>query len=122
MDAFFERLIVRAATVDEVLSDEFQPLPGQKGDAELAARRLAAWCQSSASGDWTLFSRRLERDGLAISQVLPRFATIRRTASAASPRWIEDAIWVDATLQGPSANTAPIPAEGRVERIVKGWA
>jgi type 2 lantibiotic biosynthesis protein LanM len=115
MDAFFERLIVRAATVDEVLSDDFEPLPGQKGDAELAARRLAAWCQSCASGDWALFSRRLERDGLAIAEVLPRFATIRRAASAASPRWVEDAIWVDATLQGPNANTPPIAAADRAD-------
>ncbi|HTQ83682.1 MAG TPA: hypothetical protein VMI47_10485, partial [Pseudolabrys sp.] len=59
MDAFFERLIVRAATIDEILSDDFEPLPGQKGDADLAARRLAAWCNASASGDWSLFERRL---------------------------------------------------------------
>jgi len=52
MDAFYERLIVRAATIDELLSDDFDPLPGQKGDADLAARRLAAWCRSSASGGW----------------------------------------------------------------------
>ena len=64
MDAFYERLIVRAATIDELLSDDFEPLPGQKGDADLAARRLAAWCRSSASGDWSLFERRLDRDGL----------------------------------------------------------
>ena len=64
MDAFYERLIVRAATIDELLSDDFEPLPGQKGDADLAARRLAAWCRSCASGDWSLFGRRLDRDGL----------------------------------------------------------
>ena len=46
MDAFYERLIVRAATIDELLSDAFEPLPGEKGDADLAARRFAAWCQS----------------------------------------------------------------------------
>ncbi|HEY2839018.1 MAG TPA: hypothetical protein VGJ26_07715, partial [Pirellulales bacterium] len=62
MDAFFERLIVRAATIDELLSDDFEALPGQKGDADLAARRLAEWCRSSASGDWSLFTRRLDRD------------------------------------------------------------
>ena len=50
MDAFYERLIVRAATIDELLSDDFEALPGQKGDTDLAARRLAAWCQSCASG------------------------------------------------------------------------
>ena len=60
MDAFYERLIVRAATIDELLSADFEALPGQKGDADLAARRLAAWCRSCASGDWLLFGRRLD--------------------------------------------------------------
>ena len=104
MEAFHERLTVRAATIDELLSDDFEPLPGQKGDAELAARRLAAWCQSCASGDWSLFGRRLERDGLTIGQVLSRFATIRRKASAPPPAWIEDAIWIEAALQSPAKN------------------
>jgi len=45
MDAFYERLIVRAATIDELLSADFEPLPGQKGDTDVAARRLAAWCR-----------------------------------------------------------------------------
>ena len=40
MDAFHERLIVRAATIDELLSDDFEALPGQKADADIAARRL----------------------------------------------------------------------------------
>ena len=61
MDVFYERVIVGAATIDELLSDDFKPLHGQKGDADLAARRLAAWCRSCASGDWSLFGRRLER-------------------------------------------------------------
>ena len=104
MDAFYERLIVRAATIDELLSDEFEALPGQKGDADLAGRRLAAWCQSCASGDWALFSRRLERDGLSIDQVLERFATVRRRASSAPPAWIADAIWIEAALQSSSTN------------------
>ena len=59
VDAFSERLIVRAATVGELLSDDFEALTGQKADTEPAARRLAAWCQSSASGDWLLFARLL---------------------------------------------------------------
>ena len=78
MDAFYERLLVRAATFDELLSDDFEPLPGQKTDAGLAGERLAAWCRSCASGDWSLFERRLARDGLAFGEVLTRFATVRR--------------------------------------------
>ena len=99
MDAFYERLIVRAATIDELLSDDFEVLPGQKGDADLAARRLAIWCQSSASGDWSLFGQRLQRDGWAIDGVLKSFATVRRKASAVRPAWAADAIWVEAALQ-----------------------
>lgn len=101
MDAFYERLIVRAATVDELLSDDFEALPGQKGDADLAARRLAAWCQSAASGDWSLFGQRLQRDGWTIEGVLKRFATIRRKSFLRPPAWAADAIWIEAALQEP---------------------
>ena len=107
MDAFYERLAVRAATLDEVLSDDFEPLPGQKGDADLAARRLAAWCRSCASGDWSLFGRRLDRDGFAFAPVLARLAAVRPT-STALPSWIEDAIWVEAALQDTGANATPL--------------
>ena len=115
MDAFYERLIVRAATIDELLSDDFEALPGQKGDTDLAARRLAAWCQSCASGDWSLFGRRLDRDGWAIGQVLSRFATVRRKASAAKPAWIDDAIWIEAALHGPTKKAAPNAASDQTE-------
>jgi len=106
MDAFNERLVVRAATIDEVLSDDFEPLPGQKGDADLAARRLAAWCRSCASGDWALFGKRLQRDGLAFDQVLTRFATVRRKASSPPPAWADDATWIERALQSPSKRSA----------------
>ena len=96
-----ERLLVRAATIDELLSDDFETLPGQKGDAELAARRLAAWCRSSASGDWALFARRLERDQLSFEQVLARLASVRRSASASTPPWLADAQWIDAVCRAP---------------------
>jgi class II lanthipeptide synthase len=114
VDAFFERLIVQAATIDELLSDDFEALPGQKGYADLAARRLAAWCRSSASGDWALFARRLDRDRLSMGDVLAKFATVRRRASAASPAWIDDAIWIAAALQSPSNDDA-IAAPGQAE-------
>ena len=113
MDAFYERLIVRAATIDELMSDAFEPLLGQKGDADLAGRRLAAWCQSSAAGDWSQFGRRLDRDGWSIAQVLERLATVRRSITAATPAWIEDAVWIEAALHSPiGKSTAGLdPAE-----------
>lgn len=85
-------------------------MPGQKGDADLAGRRLAAWCRDCASGDWSLFGRRLERDGLSIGPVLARFATARRQASAAPPAWIHDAIWIEAALQNPAQGVEPLAA------------
>jgi len=115
MDAFFERLVVRAATIDELLSDEFETLPGQKAHCDLAAQRLSAWCRSCASGDWSMFSRRLERDGLSLAHVLGRFATVRRKASAALPAWIEDAIWIEEALQSPSSDAGPEEASDRAE-------
>jgi len=110
MDSFYDRLMTRAATIDELLSDDFKTLPGQKGDADAAAQRLAAWCRSCASGDWLLFSRRLERDKLTIDQVLARFATVSRSFSAPPPAWIEDAIWIETALHSAGGTPAPMAA------------
>src|SRR5262245_23988617 len=107
MDVFHERLTLRAATIDELLSDDFEALPGQKSDADLAARRLAAWCQSCASGDWSLFNQRLGRDGWTIDAVLKKFATVRRKASGSAPPWLADAIWIEGALQSPRTSVEP---------------
>lgn len=101
MEAGYTRVLARAATIDELLSDAYQPLPGQKDDADLAGRRLAAWCRAAASGDWSLFARRLHRDGLSIPDVLARFATVRRNPSIPAPGWMDDAAWVSAALRRP---------------------
>ena len=101
--AFFERLAARAATIDECLSGTFEPLIGQKQDTDTAAQRLAAWCRSCASGDWSLFSRRLARDGLTFEEVLSRFATARYSPTAAPPAWISDARWIEAALRSADA-------------------
>ena len=115
MDVFYESLIARAATIDELLSEEFAALPGQRAHADLAARRLAAWCRSCASGDWLLFNRRLERDRLPIAQVLARFATVRRRADAPMPAWIDDAIWIEAALQSRGKDIVPIAVAHEAE-------
>jgi type 2 lantibiotic biosynthesis protein LanM len=98
MDTFYDGLLLRAATIDELLSDDFEVLPGQKRDVDLAARRLAAWCRSCSSGDWSLFNRRLDRDRLSLSQVLAKFATVRHRGSASRPAWVDDAIWIEAAM------------------------
>src|SRR5262249_1512881 len=115
MDPFHEHLIVRASTIDELLSSDFETLPGQKGDAGKAAQRLATWCRACASGDWSLFNRRLERDALTIEQVLARFATARRKVSVPPPTWIGDAVWIEAALQSLTTNAVPAALRGQAE-------
>jgi hypothetical protein len=56
VNPFYRCLAVRTATVEELLSDEFETLRGQKSDSGLAAKRLAAWWRSCADGDWSLFA------------------------------------------------------------------
>jgi hypothetical protein len=90
-------------------------LPGQKSDSDLAARRLAAWCQSSASGDWSLFGQRLGRDGWTIDDVLKRFATVRRKASASTPAWVADVIWIEPALRSPEQGVPQIEAIDEIE-------
>ena len=102
MEFGYHRVTRRAGTIDEALSDIYEDLPGQKSDADLAARRLAAWCRSSASGDWSLFARRLDRDGLSIAAVLARFATVRPSPTALAPQWIDDALWIGEVLHQPA--------------------
>ena len=111
MADFYGLLTVRAATVDERLTDAFEALPGSKSDADLAARRLAAWCRSAASGDWLQFERRLSRDGLSTAAVLARFATVRRTPSAPLPGWVEDAIWIETALHSQASDRADSEGE-----------
>jgi type 2 lantibiotic biosynthesis protein LanM len=92
-DPFFLSLKSEASTFEEILSDEYSKLPGQKENADKAALRLSAWCRSAASGDWTLFSKRLKRDHLCIEDVLARFSTVEATSNC-SPDWIIDSKWI----------------------------
>ena len=101
MDEFIDRLVLRAATIDERLSPTFEPMPSQKADASVAAQRLATWCRSCASGDWHLFAKRLARDELTIEEVLIRFSSIRRKPGVPLPQWASDALWIDASLRNP---------------------
>jgi len=88
------------------LSNAFEPVPGRDGDTELAARRLSAWCKSAASGDQSLFARRLARDGLSIARLRERFAAVLRSAPALRAAWLDDAIWIDVALQSSCTATS----------------
>ncbi|HET7910727.1 MAG TPA: DUF4135 domain-containing protein, partial [Pseudolabrys sp.] len=106
MDFFSERLISRAATIDELLSDGFEAIPGDKDHAGVGQRRLAAWCQSAAGGDWSLFERRLRRDGLDSAGVLARLTAVRRKPAVPTPRWVADATWILPALEATTTSAA----------------
>ncbi len=107
MDAFVERLIAGAATIDEILSDAFETPNDGSGDADLAARRIEAWRRAAAAGDAALFDRRLARDGFSAAAVAQRLASARPRMAAPVPAWVADALWIDAAFrrdnEGPAA-------------------
>jgi type 2 lantibiotic biosynthesis protein LanM len=111
VEAFYQRLSLRAATIDELLSDAFEISPEMTTDADLAAQRIAAWRRACAAGDASLFARRLMRDGLSQVDIENRLARSRRRAAAPYPQWIEDAIWIEQTLKETgrtTPETAPV--------------
>ena len=99
MEAFYQRLSLRAATIDELLSDAFEVSPESAADSTLAAQRMAAWRRACAAGDPSLFARRLVRDGLAPTEIENRLIRSQRRSTAQCPRWIEDAIWIEQALK-----------------------
>jgi type 2 lantibiotic biosynthesis protein LanM len=117
MDSFYDRLISRAATIDELLSDDFEPVSGETDRAGVGQRRLAAWCQSAASGDKSLFGRRIERDGLDSAGVLARLTAVRRKPTAPTPSWAADAIWILLALERPTGKSAAGPLAGQAEPV-----
>jgi type 2 lantibiotic biosynthesis protein LanM len=111
VEAFYQRLSLRAATIDELLSDVFEVSPELTADADLAAQRMTAWQRACAAGDASLFARRLMRDGLSQVDIENRLARSRHRAAAAYPRWMEDAIWIEQTLKETGRTepeTAPV--------------
>src|SRR5277367_959146 len=108
---------LRAATIDELLSDAFALLREPYSDtglaASLAARRLAAWRRSSAGGDQALFERRLARDGLSPPDVMARLGAVH--LEGPSPAWLGDAAWIMAALQNCGQEPQPAQATGSGE-------
>ncbi len=107
VDAFYERLRLHAATIDELLSAAIAPSPGGAGDTELAARRLSAWRRAAAAGDEALFARRLKRDGLAPAKVRERLAAVALVAAGPAPAWLDDAVWIEGALRSPTPSARP---------------
>ncbi|HSL78412.1 MAG TPA: DUF4135 domain-containing protein, partial [Pseudolabrys sp.] len=117
MDSFYDRLINRAATIDELLSDDFEALSGETDRAGFGQRRLDAWCQSAAGGDRSLFERRIERDGLDSAGILARLTAARRKPTAPTPLWAADAGWVLPALERTTGKSAAEPLAGQVEPV-----
>jgi class II lanthipeptide synthase len=95
VEAFYQRLSLHAATIDELLSDAFEVSPEAAADGELGARRMASWRRASAAGDATSFARRLLRDALSPHDIENRLSRSQRRAAAPYPQWIEDAVWIE---------------------------
>ncbi|MCM0035164.1 MAG: type 2 lanthipeptide synthetase LanM family protein [Burkholderiaceae bacterium] len=95
-----QELLIKSATIDELLGPTYEPQIGQKDRTDHAALKLAAWCRSASSGDWGLFFKRINRGKLSIDQVLSRFAYVRHSLGTPLPTWFVDAQWVYQALTG----------------------
>lgn len=91
-------LAVRAATIDELLSDRYVSAAGE-ADLGRANDRLRQWCSACAAGNHDRFVRRLARDGWHVDDVAARLAGAR---AIVQPEWAQDACWI-----GPALTTAP---------------
>jgi type 2 lantibiotic biosynthesis protein LanM len=111
-----QELLIKAATIDELLGPTYEPQIGQKDSTDHAALRLAAWCRSASSGDWGLFFKRIGRDNLSIDQVLTRLADIRHSPEAPQPAWFDDAQWTYQALTGEFGNGQFFLVEGTKSR------
>ena len=94
-----ESLYLKAATFDELLSNDFESVPAQKNETELGAKRLAAWCHAASGGDWNLFSKRLKRDNLKYNYVLTRFSSAKISQKIKYPQWVKDSLWIQSLYQ-----------------------
>jgi type 2 lantibiotic biosynthesis protein LanM len=94
-------ILITAASIDELMSSNYQAAIGQKDSSDRAGLRLAAWCRSASSGDWGLFFTRLKRDGLSLETVIQKFSEVAAHANSQQPAWYIDAQWIYTALTGP---------------------
>ncbi|HEX4410932.1 MAG TPA: type 2 lanthipeptide synthetase LanM family protein [Xanthobacteraceae bacterium] len=97
------QLAQRSATIDELLSATSLS-DSERVTADLVARRLAAWQRASAAGDPSLFQRRLERDGLTVTEAERRLGFPGPSDASGRPStttdWLADAAWIAAAMAG----------------------
>ncbi len=88
-----EDFFLRAATFDEILSDDFEcdalSLP-----SEATAQRLMAWKKACTNGEEDLFNRRIAREDWPIDFIHTRFSSARAVAGITYPAWVHDAAWI----------------------------
>ena len=77
-ESFVEQLEISCLSLDEVLSNSYEPLPENERNPLLATERFDRWVEIAAGGDSAQFARRLEVTSLSFEDVLARFGGVRR--------------------------------------------
>lgn len=89
-ESFVEQLEISCLSLDEVLSNSYEPLPENERNPLLATERFDRWVEIAAGGDSAQFARRLEVTSLSFEDVLARFGGVRRAPDESPPDWIGD--------------------------------
>lgn len=114
-DSDLATLAARASTVMERLEDRFVSV--SPPDDPVIDRRLDAWCQAAAKGDWEQFRHRLAWDSLDEASVRPVLGQVELREGVPLPTWTEviaeatERIWKPDALADLFQPDHPIPFE-----------
>lgn len=85
-----EQIILKSLSLTEVLNDKaLEKTLQQDFDALTADKRLTRWCQVVAKGDWDLFQKRLQWDGLDFQTLRPILGTESHVSYQHLPKWAD---------------------------------
>lgn len=116
-------LAARASTITERLQDAYVPIGAS--DDPVIDRRLQAWCQAVAKGDWAQFRHRLRWEGLDEATVRPVLGRVELRDGVPLPEWTEVIAAVAGRERAPAAMADllqpdhPIPFEDILAPFVR---
>ena len=84
----------KSVTFDELLSDQFLTITANTEQLNAAKLKLSSWCETTFRGDWTLFTKRINRDNLDVDFIIKRFANSRIVGDTKLPEWLDDINWI----------------------------
>ena len=81
------KVVEKSSSIFERLQGNFVP-EASKNNEEIIQKNLEYWCQKIAKGDWQLFKKRLEWDGIELEEVRQFLGSVRLKNQQNLPDWV----------------------------------